>query len=121
MRALAWAMMVALRSLPVVSICRRRSSPFLFMAVTILTPLSSIAVLMVVNPAVSVPSTLSRVVLRTARLLWVFWSRSVMAPVFLLISTLMSFKPFSIAVVSALKRASRVEVWLLMAFIISLA
>ena len=121
MMASALAMIVALRSLPVSSICRRRTSPFLFMAVTILSPLSSIVVLIAVKPFKRVSSILSKLVLILPKLPWVLSSRSLMAPVFLLISTLMSFRPVSIAVVRALKRSFIVEVWSLIALMIASA
>ena len=68
MMASALATMVALRSLPVVSICRRRTSPFLSIAVTILLPFSSIVVLIAVKPSINVASIFSKLVLRLPKL-----------------------------------------------------
>ena len=106
MIASALAINVALRSLPVVSICRRRTSPFLFKAVTILSPLSSIVVLMAVKP-------LKIVVLMVLRPAFRLSPCAVMAPVLLLISTLMSANPPFTAAVKAAMRSAMVLPWLL--------
>ena len=91
-------------SLPVVSICRRRISPFWFMANTMASPWVVTWVVRVVICMLNASKPLNKVVLMSFRPLFVFSLSTLMAPVLASTDSLMSAMPSCNSLLRASKR-----------------